>query len=104
MIRCYLIFLVCLISTATAAEDNAQKAAELESLRTRIKDVESNIQAARSETDQIYQELQENEIAAAAVSQKLADIDKDINNSVQSLAELNVKQTVMQGTLAEERA
>ena len=106
MIRFYrasLIYIACIAITC-AQENPSQKTAELESLRTRIKDVESNIQAARSETDQIYQELQENEIAAAAVSQKLADIDKDINNSVQSLAELNVKQTAMQGTLAEERA
>ena len=106
MIRFYrasLIYIACIAITC-AQENPSQKTAELESLRTRIKDVESNIQAARSETDQIYQELQENESAAAAVSQKLADIDKDINNSVQSLAELNVKQTAMQGTLAEERA
>ncbi|MBF8268677.1 MAG: Peptidase M23 protein [Gammaproteobacteria bacterium] len=100
--RAFLIYLCCIV-IAFAEEDNAQKAAELETLRTRIKDVESNIQAARSETDQIYKDLQDNEVAAAAVSQKLADIDKDINNSVQSLAELNVKQSAMQATLGEER-
>ena len=100
--RAALLYLIC-STLLFAEEDNAQKAGELQSLRTRIKDVESNIQAARSETDQIYRELQDNEIAAAAVSQKLADIDKDINGSVQSLAELNVRQTAMQATLTEER-
>ena len=98
-----LLFYLCCIVTAHAGEDPTQKAAELESLRTRIKDVESNIQAARSETDQIYKELQENESAAAAVAQKLADIDADISHSVQSLAELNVKQNAMRATLATER-
>jgi septal ring factor EnvC (AmiA/AmiB activator) len=104
-VGCHRVFLLCLCcaSIAFAENDAAQKAAELESLRTRIKDMESTIQAARTETDQFYRELQVNEVAAAAVSQKLADIDRDIDGRVQSLAELNVKQATLRSALTEER-
>jgi len=88
---------------AFAEEDSAQKAVELKTLRTRIKDVESNIQAARNETDQLYRELQRIETAAADTSQKLTSIDNDIDKSVKSLAELNVRKAFMQDSLAEER-
>ena len=86
-----------------AEEDSAEKAVELKTLRTRIKDVESNIQAARNQSDQLYKELQRIETAASDASQKLTAIDNDIDKSVKSLAELNVRKTSMQTSLAEER-
>lgn len=86
-----------------AEDDSEQKAVELKTLRTRIKDVESNIQAARNQTDQLYKELQRIETAAADASQNLTAIDNDIDKSVKSLAELNVRETSMQVSLAEER-
>ena len=86
-----------------AGEDSSEKAAELKTLRTRIKDVESNIQAARDKTDQLYKELQRNEAAAADAAQKLTGIDNDINSNVKTLAELNVRKAAMQSSLAKER-
>lgn len=86
-----------------AEDDSAEKAVELNSLRTRIKDVKSSIQAARNKTDQLYKELGRIETAAADASQKLAGIESKIDKSVKSLAELNVKKTAMQAALAEER-
>lgn len=94
---------ICTSQWVFADQDSKQKAAELKTLRTRIKDVESNIQAARNQTDQLYKELQRIETAAADASQKLRSIDKDIDKSVKSLAELNVRKTSMQTSLAEER-
>lgn len=86
-----------------AQDEDAQKSAELQSLRSRIKDVESNIQSARVEADQLYLELQQNEAAAAKVSGKLQEVDDDIKTSVKSLAELNVKKSSAQASLLEER-
>ena len=103
----FLIFTLALILPANwsrAQENSAQKkAAELETLRSKIKDVQSNIQEARSESDQLYKELQSIEKAAADAAQKLAEIDKNIDNSVKSLAQLNVRKASMQASLTEER-
>ena len=101
-----LVCMVCVTSlthSVLAEEDSTDKAVELHSLRTRIKDVQSSIQAARNETDQLYQELERIETAAADASQKLAGIESDIDKSVKSLAELNVRKSSMQASLAEER-
>lgn len=93
------------INVHTQTRSNSEeKAAELESVRTRIKDVETSIQAARSEADQLYLELQKNEVAAAEVSQSLLDIDDKINSGVKTLAELNVRKTSLQDSLSEERS
>ena len=43
-----------------AQDNSASQARELENIRSQIRDVESNIQSARNETDQLYQELQGN--------------------------------------------
>lgn len=103
------IFLIFILSLylpahqAFAKDNSAQKAAELKKLRSRIKHVQSNIQEARNKSDQLYKELQRIEKAAATVSQKLTEIDKNIDKSVKSLAQLNVRKSSMQASLAQER-
>ena len=80
-----------------------KKADELESLRTRIKNVENNIQTARGETELIFKELQENEIAAANVSRKLLENDDQIGTKVIRLAKIKVEKSIREESLIMER-
>lgn len=100
----FLVISCCTFPAAAQPEhSSSQKAAELENLRNRIKDVESSIQAARDETEQLFKELQTNEMAISNISGLLRDIDQDIENKVLLLAELKVKKDTSESSLTEER-
>ena len=73
---------------------NEKKADELESLRSRIKNVENNIKAARGQTELISKELQENEIAAANLSRKLLENDDQIGTKVIRLAKIKLEKFI----------
>lgn len=102
------VFCVCLVVSVYATDvnpgvDPEQKAAELESVRTQIRDVESNIQAARTKTDILFKELQENESAASTISNKLQTIDARIEAKLVRLAKLKVEKSVSEKKLENER-
>ena len=77
--------------THSEQEDStSQKATELESVRDQIRNVESDIKIAREEVVQLSKELQQTEIAASKVKERLDEIDDAIENKVIGLAKLNV--------------
>jgi len=97
--------LLCSVQFVSANPEiiNKKNATDLESLRIRIKDVESNIKAARNETELILNELQANEIAAANVSSKFQEIDNQIGAKVIRLAKLKVEKSTLEKSLVTER-
>jgi len=88
---------------AQTDSNSEQKAAELESVRTRIKDIENSILTARNEADQFFRELQENEVAAATVSERLQKIEQQIDSKVTGLVNLNLDKKAGLETLDKER-
>lgn len=97
------IFLCTQITHAAAAGKSVQTAAKLESVRTQIRDVESNIEAARSETELLLKDLQTEEIAATSVSNKIEKIEAQINSKVKRLAKLRVRKSASELSLEQER-
>lgn len=97
------VFLCTQIVYAAAEGKSDLTAAELESVRTQIRDVESNIETARNETGMLLKELQTKEIAASNVSDKLEKIEAQINDQVKRLAKLRVQKSASELSLKEER-
>ena len=58
-------------------DDNGNKAAELESVRNQIRDVESEMQVSRSKIDDLQLELRINEITAGDITLALKEIKKE---------------------------
>lgn len=80
-----------------------QKSEELESVRSRIRDLQSGIQAAQDESDRLQKDIQSNERDAVNVRERLNEIEKEINNRVSSLAGLNVDKAKREKSLEGER-
>ena len=99
-------FLLVLVSNSFAEGDEtskAEKASELESLRIRIKDVETRIKGARSEADKLQKELRENEITTAETLTHLHDIELGISKKKAELEELKFEQIEHETTLDKEK-
>ncbi|MBM2830063.1 MAG: Peptidase protein [Gammaproteobacteria bacterium] len=65
------------------------KAAELESVRSQIKDVQTGLDAARDESDKLQDQLRKNEIAAGKEALKLKGLEEQIVLKYIKLDELN---------------
>ena len=93
------------ISTIVLANMSAteQKSSELESLRSQIRDVESNINAATSKSENLLKELQKFEAAAAKVSQVIDDLQNSISVKKNALAKLEAEQDAKEASLDKER-
>ncbi len=85
----YLFFLVIFLTPITTLAD---KASELESLRIRIKDVETKIRGAQDEAERLRKELRENEITTAETLTRLHDIELAISEKNAELKELSFEQ------------
>ncbi len=89
---------------ATEAEQTKEATeSELESLRSKIKDVENRIQGAKSETDKLRKELRDNEITTAETLTRLHDTELQIARKKTELQELQFEQLEHQQTLQGEK-
>jgi murein hydrolase activator len=103
-ICCYLLLLFSFSSFAeTTDEANAEKATELENLRTRIKNVETRIQGARDEAEKLQKELRENEITTAETLTRLHDFELAISKKHAELEELKFEQAEHEAALEQEK-
>jgi septal ring factor EnvC (AmiA/AmiB activator) len=87
-----------------AAETGDDESARLEDVRTRIRDVQSGILAARSESETLMQELQRTEAAAAEAGRRLDSIERQIRDRTSRIGELHIEQRQRRQELAVERA
>lgn len=76
---------------------------ELESLRSRIKDIQSNIETARSDTETFIKEIEEAEQAAATASSMLQDLESAIQHKTGELRGLEQQRAERQAKLDAER-
>ena len=89
-----------------AGDDSIQlenKEVELKSLRSRIRDVQSNIRTARTSTDSYLKELQEKEEAAARVADELRETEARIKSRQAKLKQLQKQKAELEASLAEQR-
>lgn len=80
-----------------------EKSVELESVRSRIRDLQTGIQAAQGEADRLQKDIQTNERDAVSVRERLNEIENEINTRVVKLAGLNVDRTAREKSLTGER-
>ena len=105
-IRFILPFILLVLASATHSEteeDTQAKATELESLRIRIKDVETRIKGAKDEADKLQKELRDNEITTAETLTRLHDIELGISKKRAELEELKFEQVEHEQTLEQEK-
>jgi murein hydrolase activator len=101
---CFILLSFPLISYAeTNDEASAEKASELESLRIRIKDVETRIKGARDEAQKLQKELRENEITTAQTLTRLHDFELSISKKHAELEELMFEQAEHHAALKQEK-
>ena len=89
-----------------AGDDSIQmenKEVELKSIRSRIKDVQSNIRTARTSTDAYLKELQEKEEAAARVAEELRKTKARIKSHQAKLKQLKQQKKELETSLAQQR-
>ncbi len=93
-------------SSAFATEEEKSQQAtesELENLRSKIKDVETRIQGAKTEAGKLRKELRENEITTAETLTRLHDTELQITRKKTELQELQFEQLEHQQTLTGEK-
>ena len=81
----------------------ADKASELESLRIKIKDVETRIKGAQDESEKLRKELRDNEITTAETLTRLHDIENKISQKRAELQELGIEAIEYEKTLEAEK-
>jgi septal ring factor EnvC (AmiA/AmiB activator) len=68
--------------------EQIEKNHELQNIRTQIRDVESSIESAKTHVDQLFKELQNNELAAAQTAEAIVSFEKQIGEKNTELAQL----------------
>lgn len=96
------LLLSCPVSAVGEPADGAQ-ADRLEELRSRIRDVQAGLSAARDESDALLIELQESEAAAAAVAAGLEQIEEQVALGRARLDLLKTEREAQAEVLARER-
>ena len=103
-------FISCLVflfaSVVINAEDKPaleKKAAELESVRSQIKDVQTGLSEALDESDTLQDQLRKNEIAAGKEALRLKELEEQIALKHTKLGELNSVMARHEQTLETER-
>ena len=111
MTRCrrYLLPLSCLsvfsisIAVLAATDTTEQNTAALESLRAQIKEVESSIQDAASQSENLLRELQRNEAASVKTAAVIADVQSKITAKKNALSKLKAQQAAREASLKSEQ-
>jgi len=100
------VILLCVSTTSRAAtidEANAEKASELENIRSQIEDVKTRIKGARDEAEKLQKELRENEITTAKTLTRLHDFELNISKKRAELEELKFEQAEHNAALEQEK-
>lgn len=90
------------IATSLAADDESRE--KLESVSEQIKELTTDLDAARSESEKLQAELQETEIAAGREALKLKGLDEQISKQKKRLAELGAVIEKHRQSLEQEQA
>jgi septal ring factor EnvC (AmiA/AmiB activator) len=86
----YLCLLCSIVNTAYAEKTSPdEKSSELESVRSRIADVQSDLDSAKSESGQLEKELLETEISISELSLRLKQVDEEIQKRKKRMDQLN---------------
>jgi septal ring factor EnvC (AmiA/AmiB activator) len=80
-----------------------EKSVELESVRSQIRDLQNDIQAAQGEADRLQKDIQSNERDAVEVKKRLSEIENEINTRAVKVAALNVDKADREKTLKGEQ-
>lgn len=103
-ISCSILFISSLSCAAVTAEEvDTAKAAELETIRTRIKDVETRIKSAQNETEKLQQELRDNEVTTAETLTSMHNIESTIAKKNAELEELQFEKSEHDAALIKEK-
>lgn len=105
LLRFVFVFFLYAGNPALFAEDQStgEKSTELESVRDRIEDVKSGLDAARSESELLQEELRQTELAASKQLLKLQGLEEQIGKRYERLQELNLLIAKHEKTLESER-
>lgn len=87
----------------TTVVDGEDGEVRLQQLRKQIKDVETRIQGARTESEKLRKELRENEVTSAQTLSRLNDIKSQIKQKNEELGALQFEQQEHEEALANER-
>ena len=91
-------------ATAAKVDPSVEnKEVELESIRTRIKDVKSNIKTAKGDAESILKDIQQTEKAASVASARLQELETDIRDKTAELKGLEQRRKKRQVRLKTER-
>ena len=83
--------------------EEVEKSHKLENIRNQIRQVESSIDEAKGDIEQLYQELKKNESTAARISEDIRRIEVDIEKRNTELANLTSESEVQQEVLLQQR-
>ena len=102
-----LLLLTLLINTPLMAVDinikQIEKNHKLQNIRTQIKDVESSIETAIKNVDQLFRELQVNEVAATETSTRIQQLQQQIKEKNRELVELDKRMVRQEALLITQR-
>ena len=101
-------YLLCLLVSVNAVAtdintEQVEKDHQLQNIRSQIKKVESGIEDAKNEVDQLFRQLRKNELAAVDVSAKLHAYEEQIKAKKNKLLELNKESKVKAKLLDSQR-
>ena len=103
----FLLLLTLLINTPLMAVDintkQIEKNHKLENIRTQIKDVESSIETAIKNVDQLFGQLQVNEVAATETSTRIQRLQQQIKEKNRELMELDKRMARQDALLSSQR-
>jgi septal ring factor EnvC (AmiA/AmiB activator) len=94
---------ICLTSVPLYAEDLDEKSAQLDSVRSQIKDVKTSIEKARLETDILQTELKKNEISAGNIALNIRKIERQLQQRNKRLKQLNNRKSLHEKALGEQK-
>ncbi len=83
--------------------EQVEKDHELQNIRAQIKDVQSSIEGAKKEVDQLVRQLNENELIATQISDKIRQYQQQITEKNHSLATLGTRKTRQEALLDRQR-
>ncbi len=93
----------CLTSLPLYAEDFEERSAQLDTVRTQIKDVKTSMEKARHETDTLQTELKENETYAGSIALNIREIEKQLQQRNKRQNKLTYKKSLHEKALAEQK-
>lgn len=107
-LQIHIVFVALLITSlpclsANINTEEVEKSHKLENLRSQIKEVESSIDQAKDNIEQLFLELGKNESAAGRVSGEIQKLELDINSRNEQLEQLDEQKTGQEKILSGQR-